>query len=114
MRRNFLPIVLALLFVCAQQAGLTHAIGHAAGTAATRTAVGVSTQQAVDQGTDGKEAESHCDKCFQFAHVAGVAFSFALTLLAIEPVREAAQASHVAAHIVDAPAFRSRGPPAIL
>jgi hypothetical protein len=124
MRRTFLPFVLSLLFVCAQQAGLVHAIGHASDRFAAVPAAGfsvspgtgaVAAQQPGDLRTaDGSEAGSYCDKCFQFAHFAGAAFAFVLPALAFDPVRETPQARPVALAIVDAPAFRSRGPPVVL
>lgn len=121
--RRALPLLLSLLLVCAQGAGLVHGIGHGAtlhgpglpvvksGSTDVRppAALQARTAQASSESTDGR-----CDKCFQFAHFSGNAAPQLLVLALQQTVEARAGGTETALVARDAPANRSRGPPILL
>jgi hypothetical protein len=112
MRRLLSSLLLAFLVVAAQQSALVHEIGHGFGQDSARTAVATGGGQASNAGST--ETGAYCEKCFQFAHVAGSIAGHLPALLWHAAVDELASATLVAAIAADAPPPRSRGPPSAL
>ena len=122
--RRALPLFLSLLLVCAQSAGLLHAIGHAAAghvTAGHSAAVGVppvaraapgAAAAADAQAPAGPESSGgRCDKCFEFAHFSSSTAPLAPLVVLAQTVSERSAGPQVALLARDAPVSRSRGPP---
>jgi hypothetical protein len=119
--RHAQAFLLGLMLVCAQQAALRHALEHdvqraGASTPAARVAGGADAAMAYQGGHGGgaSDAGAYCDKCFQFAHLAGANLAAAPAELAFTSTTEAARSRNIAEHAVQAPPSRSRGPPSIL
>ncbi len=106
MRKLLLTVVLPFILLFSQQGAVTHELGHLT-EALARAASG-------QQSSSRQAGDLQCEACLAFAHLAGVAtahvahpalLSFAFAV----PANEAP--AFIAA---DAPAARSRGPPAVL
>jgi len=102
--------VLALLLVGAQQSALVHEIGHGFGPATAATAA----QAERGRSTGAADAANHCEKCFQFAHVAAALAGHIPAPARPVAVAESAHSVLAAAIAADAPQTRSRGPPVFL
>jgi len=105
-----LPVLLALLG--AQHAALLHGLGHAT-TQADPHALAVPGSSAAG-GTGGSDAGTHCDKCFQFAHLSDLASAAPPALLVPAVATEQARAQAFSERAADAPPASSRGPPRAL
>jgi hypothetical protein len=112
MRRLLSSLLLAFLVVGAQQSALVHEIGHGLGQDSAKTAAADSSRQAPNTGTT--DSGAYCQKCFQFAHVAGAITANFPATLSFSATAEPARANLVAAIAADAPQYRSRGPPIVL
>ena len=113
MRRLLTSLLLALLVVGAQQSALVHEIGHGFGQDSAKTAVADSARPAPNGGTADTGAY-YCQKCFQFAHVAGAVAGHPPAVLWLAAGAEPAVAILAAEIAADAPPSRSRGPPIVL
>jgi hypothetical protein len=87
-----------------------HAVGHSDGHASGNAPL--SAAPALDP--DTKDTDAYCDKCFQFAHVAGIALGYLGAMALPAGAVELAQAPPVAALAAAVPGARSRGPPPTL
>ncbi len=110
-------LLLALLVVFAQQAALMHAISHEGsrvmhGSVAAYADGG--SQTSADAPNGAPETNSFCDKCFQFAHVAGYASAPAAVLPLLAHAAETVHSGQAADLAAQAPQSRSRGPPVFL
>jgi len=112
MGRILSTLLLSLLVICAQQAALVHEMGHALGHGPERAEAMVPGSGTQDPGTTEKGL--YCDKCFQFAHVAGAAFAFSPAVFSLVADTESARDRAAADLAADAPPSRSRGPPIVL
>jgi hypothetical protein len=109
MRRVVLNLLLAALFVLAQQAALLHQIGHGVGGQAYASSQG--TGSAGGHPVDGSAS---CDKCFQFAHVTSALPEAAFVAMLLAADQESARSEAPAELAGEAPPVRSRGPPSLL
>lgn len=112
MRRLLSSLLLALFLVGAQQSALVHEIGHGLGRDSTEAVVTVDGKQASLGEKSG--VGDYCQKCFQFAHVAGAVAGHLAAIVWQGAATESANANLVAAIAADAPLSRSRGPPSLL
>jgi hypothetical protein len=118
--------LLALVFVCVQQAAWLHALSHQGarspgGREPARLSGAVSTLAAADansggagRGDGGGESGLYCDKCFQFAHLTGAPFAAVASTSVIATAAQWILGRAVAELAADAPLARSRDPPARL
>ena len=111
MRRAVLFLSLVFLLLAAQTAGLVHEIGHGLdGGVATRSVA------AAAQAHSGR-LMSHtapCDKCFQYAQIAGLTTASVIAFAAPDSGVESARAAAFAWLPAVAPTSRSRDPPVVL
>lgn len=98
MRKLLLSLVLPLLMLLSQQGAVWHELEHLAGTPADKR----------------QPADKLCDACLAFAHLATAAKPEVLPLQLARFGFAFAAADAVHAVASDAPARRSRGPPAVL
>jgi hypothetical protein len=112
MGRILSTLLLSLLVICAQQAALVHEMGHALGHGPEQAQTTIPGSGTQTPGTTEKGL--YCDKCFQFAHVAGVAFAFSPAVFSLVADTESARDRAAADLAADAPPSRSRGPPIVL
>ncbi len=109
MRRVLPAFAFAFALLFAQHAGFMHAIGHDAGRLSS--AAGVHAVAHAPLGGESRDEGAYCDRCIQFAHVAGAASAtpafWHLGRVESEQPRAPAASNRAA----DAPAFHSRGPP---
>ncbi|BAP89890.1 uncharacterized protein E1O_27590 [Burkholderiales bacterium GJ-E10] len=111
MRRAALFLSLLFLLLAAQTTGLVHEIGHGLGggevarslAAAGRAQAGRSIPQAAS-----------CDKCFQYAQIAGLTTASVIAFAGPDSDVESARAATFAWLPAVAPTSRSRDPPAVL
>jgi len=111
MRRVVLCLLVSFLVLAAQQAALVHAIGH--GTVHGNPKVGASTLASTDREPtqSPQDSPAGCDKCFQFAHVAGAMAPALPQLLLKLPELDAPLAAQASLPVAVLLAARSRGPP---
>ncbi len=111
MRRAALFLSLVFLLLAAQTTGLVHEIGHglAGGEAAHSVA-------AADRAHAGRSIPqtAPCDKCFQYAQIAGLTTASVIAFAAPDAGVESARATAFAWLPAVAPTSRSRDPPVIL
>jgi hypothetical protein len=112
MRRLLSSLLLAFLVVGAQQSALVHEIGHGLGQDSAKSAIADSSGKAPNSRTT--DSGAFCQKCFQFAHVAGAVAAHFPALLFLAAAAEPAKTNLVAAIAADTPQHRSRGPPIVL
>ena len=110
LRRLRRCLLLAIFVVAAQQSALVHEIGHGLGQKAPAIA-GALAQELTPAGAD---AGLYCQKCFQFAHVAGAVAAHAPAPLWLAAGNDVARANLSGAAPADTPQSRSRGPPVTL
>jgi len=115
--RRLTLYLMSFLVLCAQSAGLVHAIGHGTngGSAPVLAEAGkgpaaVSTRASGSAG-DPAEAASHCEKCFAFAQLSGAATPSLPPLLRVAVAQDAIGERVSALIAAAAPAARNRGPP---
>lgn len=111
MRRGWIIAILAVLLLWARQAAWVHEVAHLTG-GSSAGPYGLALSAKPDR-TDIPEA-AYCEKCFEFAHVAGAIAGGAMLLPRVVAQGEAV-ADAPPASIAAEPIFaRNRGPPAIL
>jgi len=101
-------VLLVFLLAFTQQAAVLHSLAHFAGIEQAR-----ATPAAAAGAPDhrGGALDAYCDKCYQFAHLSGLAFGQAGVLALPTPGAERALATVSGDHCADAPRAQSRGPP---
>ncbi len=111
MRRAALFLSLLFLLLAAQTTGLVHEIGHGlAGGEVARSLAAAGRDQA---GRSIPQA-APCDKCFQYAQIAGLTTASVIAFVAPDSDVESARAATFAWLPAVAPTSRSRDPPAVL
>ena len=112
MRRAALFLSIVFLLLAAQTAGIVHEIGHglADGGEVGRVLV------AADGAAAGRSIPqtAPCDKCFQYAQIAGLTTVSVIALVAPDSGVESARAAPFAWRAAVAPTSYSRDPPAAL
>jgi len=118
--RRLTLYLMSLFVLCAQSAGLVHAIGHGANYGKAPVVADAGKRPATDatraSGGAGGPAEeaSHCEKCFAFAQLSGAATPSLPALLRVAGAQDATGALAAPLIAAAAPSARNRGPPSIL
>ncbi len=107
MRRAALLLSFVFLLLAAETAGLVHEIGHGLAGVATRSAA-----ERAHPAAWAKPGTLVCDRCFQYAQIAGLMAASVLAFAAPDSRVESARVAAFAWLPAVAPAFRSRDPPA--
>jgi hypothetical protein len=111
MRRAALFLSLLFLLLAAQTTGLVHEIGH--GLAGGEVARSLAAAGRAQAGRSIPQA-APCDKCFQYAQIAGLTTASVVAFAAPDSDVESARAATFAWLPAVAPTSRSRDPPAVL
>ena len=109
MRRFFTPLILAFSLFAAQHAGFVHGIGHDASRLSSTGSVLAFAQS--HNGGESSDDSTYCDKCIQFAHVAGAASATPLTWHVGQVASEQPFALAATPGAAQLRAFQSRAPP---
>ena len=111
MRRAALFLSLIFLLLAAQTTGLVHEIGH--GLAGREVARSVAAAGRTQAGRSIPQP-APCDKCFQYAQIAGLTTASVIAFAAPDSGVESARAATLAWLPAVAPTSRSRDPPPVL
>jgi hypothetical protein len=109
MRRVLFPFVIAFALLSAQHAGFLHAVGHDAGRLSSP--AGALAVAHAPPGGDSQDEGAYCNKCIQFAHVAGAATAAPVLWHLGQVATEHPYAPAELIRAAETPVFHSRGPP---